>query len=789
MKKQNFVSMGLLGTAFALYALVGPSVCDAAGLIRVHPDNPRYFTDDTGRAIYFTGLHAHANFQERGLEGITPDFDYPEYLDYLESLNHNFIRLWTWEHATWMQFDPPSVKVRYKPLPYPRTGPGTALDGGLKFDLNQWNQSYFDRLRDRVIQAGNRGMYVSVMFWQGFSIEQKQSGCVELPPDPSKGNPWQGHPYNINNNINGVDGDADNDNNGRELHTLDLPTITNLQKAYARKVIDTLNDQDHIIWEISNESHAQSIAWQQHMIDYIRSYEAGKPKQHLVGMTGYCFNNSNLFNSTADWISPNKDGGYRDNPPAATGSHIIISDTDHLWGLGGNRDWVWKSFLRGMHPIFMDSYKDYRWGSPAVPDPTYDPIRIALGHTRTYAEKMNLAYMTPQNSLSSTTYCLANPGIEYLVYQPVSGADFSVNLVTGTYSYEWFDPVSGLITATGSISVPDGNHSFTNPYSATAVLYLLNTGPRMPVFCDLGGPDINNGLRHNQCDDGDTTATNIGDRECRTNVDTVQDRYFYFGIDYPYEGSMHEAYISVEYYDTGSGTLRLQYDSDTGDDVVAKYKTAGTVDLTGDNAWKRYTFHVTDAYFGDRQNCSSDFRVGKDNGGAFYVDVIFLSDMLPPTISQHPVSLKLHKGQTAQFQIVATGEGTLEYQWQKDGADLVDGGNISGVNMDTLAIGNVQSTDLGDYCCVVTNNGGSTASNSASLTLGYFCDFDIDDDVDQEDFGHFQKCLTGNSNVQTDPVCMDCRLDEDDDVDLSDFVIFQGCMSGANIPPAPNCAE
>ncbi|UCD27863.1 MAG: hypothetical protein JSV03_12260, partial [Planctomycetota bacterium] len=412
----------------------------------------------------------------RGIEGVTPDFDYPEYLDYLESLNHNFIRLWVWEHATWMQFEPPSIKVRYKPLPYPRTGPGNALDGGLKFDINQFYQPYFDRLRDRIIQAGNRDMYVAVMLFQGFSIEQKQSGCVE-GLNPSNGNPWEGHPYNPNNNINGVDGDADNDNNGRELHTLQLPAITALQKTYVAKVIDTINDRDNIVWEISNESHAESISWQYHMIDYIKSYEAAyKPKQHPVGMTGYCFNNSYLFASPADWISPNKDGGYRDNPPAADGSKIVVSDTDHLWGLGGDRAWVWKSFCRGLNPIFMDSYKDYRWGSPPTPDPTYDPIRIALGHTRIYAEKMNLVMMTPQNSLSSTTYCLANPGSEYLVYQPSSGQSFTVNLVAGTYDYEWFNCNLGTLAQTGSVTVSGGSQSFTPPFSGEAALYLNGCG-------------------------------------------------------------------------------------------------------------------------------------------------------------------------------------------------------------------------------------------------------------------------------------------------------------------------
>jgi hypothetical protein len=39
-----------------------------------------------------------------------------------------------------------------------------------------------------------------------------------------------------------------------------------------------------------------------------------------------------------------------------------------------------------------------------------------MGSTLTYANRMILVDMTPQPSLSSTGYCLANPGAEYLVY-------------------------------------------------------------------------------------------------------------------------------------------------------------------------------------------------------------------------------------------------------------------------------------------------------------------------------------------------------------------------------------
>jgi hypothetical protein len=66
-------------------------------------------------------------------------------------------------------------------------------------------------------------------------------------------------------------------------------------------------------------------------------------------------------------------------------------------------------------------------------------------------------------------------------------------------------------------------------------------------------------------------------------------------------------------------------------------------------------------------------------------------------------------------------------------------------------------------------------------------DFDNDCDVDQEDFGHFQRCLTGPGIEVTDLSCLDAMLDNDADVDADDFGVFQACLSGANIAADPSC--
>ena len=40
-----------------------------------------------------------------------------------------------------------------------KDGTGNATDGGLKFDLTKFDQSYFDRLRARTQALNNAGIY------------------------------------------------------------------------------------------------------------------------------------------------------------------------------------------------------------------------------------------------------------------------------------------------------------------------------------------------------------------------------------------------------------------------------------------------------------------------------------------------------------------------------------------------------------------------------------------------------------------------------------------------------
>jgi hypothetical protein len=279
--------------------------------------------------------------------------DYGAYLDFLERHGHNFIRLWRWEHFR-SQAAGGAFHLCMTPQPWPRTGPGAASDGKPKFDLSRFDQAYFERLRDRVAAAGERGIYVAVMLFDGFALH------LSPPPDN-----LEGHPFHAANNVNqiGIGSIVD-----YQVLPLD-PRVRALQEAYVRKVVDTVHDLPNVLYEVANESSGadadsvqlpdgssiptrigDSTSWQYWVIGLVRRYEREMGgDQHPVGMTmqypvpDQSKVNEPLLNGPADWISPGFDGHvsiapegggappsrWLTDPPPSDGTKVVITDTDH----------------------------------------------------------------------------------------------------------------------------------------------------------------------------------------------------------------------------------------------------------------------------------------------------------------------------------------------------------------------------------------------------------------------------------------------------------------------------
>jgi hypothetical protein len=459
--------------------LVAPPSLQGSPLA-IHPENPRYFTNDAGKAIYMTGSQAWFILHTNG--HVISESRITAFLDWLSAWGHKYTRVW----SGWLTLA--NEKGPQGPWPYQRSGPGPARDGLLKFDFSRVDESYYERLRFLMREIERRNLFCSIMLF-GSAVGWRE-------PAYFRDNvAW--HPEN---NVNSTTRSL---KSARDFFKPDAELLE-LQRSHVRRMVDALNEYDNFIWEIVNEATLpDSRDWQFEMIRYLRRYEQTKPKQHLIVMSGgNAEAGSILESSPADVISPdNSTDVYLQGGPARWVGKIVVNDTDHLWGFSRPQDveryrkWVWKSFARGHHPIFMDDYDSYLNNNNGAINPMYDPVRRSMGDTAGFAARFDdLAKMVPDETRSSTGYCLADPGKEYFVYHPgraeeklnpdviagwlnrirrkitsragfgdESNRELTLEIQTGTYTLGWFDPRDGTRTHDTLRVEATSRHSFRLP--------------------------------------------------------------------------------------------------------------------------------------------------------------------------------------------------------------------------------------------------------------------------------------------------------------------------------------
>lgn len=105
--------------------------------------------------------------------------------------------------------------------------------------------------------------------------------------------------------------------------------------------------------------------------------------------------------------------------------------------------------------------------------------------------------------------------------------------------------------------------------------------------------------------------------------------------------------------------------------------------------------------------------------------ILELTALSAPTITAQPQSQTVWAGTNVTFTVTATGTAPLGYQWRKGGANLTDGGNVSGAATAALMLANVGLGDAGNYDVMVTNASGSVTSAVAVLTVLTWSDMPI----------------------------------------------------------------
>ncbi len=152
---------------------------------------------------------------------------------------------------------------------------------------------------------------------------------------------------------------------------------------------------------------------------------------------------------------------------------------------------------------------------------------------------------------------------------------------------------------------------------------------------------------------------------------------------------------------SGVGTLNYQWQKSTDNGAnfipITGNATAATASLTLANVSGAdaaiYNVVVTNSY-GTATSASAVLTIS----GA-------------PAITSQPVSRTVLSGASATFAVVATGAGTLSYQWSKNGTP------IGGATSSSYTISAAAAGDSGNYTVHISNGAGSVTSSAAALVV------------------------------------------------------------------------
>jgi len=237
--------------------------------IRVHPENPKLFEFRGKPLVLLTATEHYGAVMNRPVQ-------FERYLADAADKQMTLTRLFTLFRELQSPINPYSTCKPESPdyiAPFVRTGPGRALDKELKYDLDQPNPEFFDRLHRFVSLASHYGIIVEVVLLSNTYSDEM----------------WALNPLNAANNINGMDAI-----NWPDYMSLRHDSLLARQAAHVRKIVTELNAYDNVIFEICNEpggqfannaenpSVADVNAWLDALIRVVRETEANLPNQHLV---------------------------------------------------------------------------------------------------------------------------------------------------------------------------------------------------------------------------------------------------------------------------------------------------------------------------------------------------------------------------------------------------------------------------------------------------------------------------------------------------------------------------
>ncbi len=234
--------------------------------VGIDPRNRNYF-HFRGRTLALISATEHYG------SVINRPFDYARYLHDAAERGMTMTRTFLLFRELQSERNPSSPCKPESPdyiAPYPRTGPGRALDGEPVFDLDSWNPEFFARLRGFLTLSSQLGIVVELTLFSNSYHEGV----------------WRLNPLRKDNNLQGIGAGE-----WQEYLSLgDAPRLAR-QLAFVRKIVEETAAFDNVIYEICNEpgggtpghTTANEVdAWQWAIAQELRAALGRLGGRHLV---------------------------------------------------------------------------------------------------------------------------------------------------------------------------------------------------------------------------------------------------------------------------------------------------------------------------------------------------------------------------------------------------------------------------------------------------------------------------------------------------------------------------
>ncbi len=373
---------------------VAVSLClTAAGPpLRLHPANQRYF-EFRGRPTVLVASGEHYGAV------LNLDFDFVRYLDALHARGLNLTRTFS---GTYREV-PGSFKIKDNTLaPTPGRYASPWVRKGDKYDLDAFDDAYFQRLKAFVSAASERGVVVEYVLFCTFYGDEL----------------WKVNPMNAVNNVNEIGDCARTD-----VLTLKHPRLLDRQLAFVRRAVAELNEFDNVYFEICNEPYFGGVTldWQNRIAREIAAVEKDLPNKHLIAQ--------NIANGSAKVENPDPlvsiFNFHYASPPIAVAENRELSRPIGFdeTGFKGNGDAVYRreawEFLLSGGAVF--SHLDYSFtvehpdGTARVVDPTPGgggpEFRRQLAVLKTFIDGLELTKTRPTSARLLSPDGSAKPAI------------------------------------------------------------------------------------------------------------------------------------------------------------------------------------------------------------------------------------------------------------------------------------------------------------------------------------------------------------------------------------------